>query len=599
MRFNAPFTQMSSMPSIIRLFACSALLVLVVGCASKKPVEPLPDAQSSAVEAPAPAATPAEPSKFRPFSKESLYDLLSAELAGKSQQYDLALAGYLQQARQTHDPVIIERALQIAQFLQDDPATLEAAGLLVEADPANLEARRIYAIQLVKAERFVEAMTQMDALRAQQKESAYDYLALMALRQKPEVLDRLIGEFDRRLATAADDQQLLFGKAILLNARGQNEAALQLAQRVSQLESSNGKGMVLEAQILFGMGRMEQALQRLDEAAVRFPDDPRLRVQLIQLLLNQQQLGRAGSEIDRFSEMAGNDGALISAVAALAARNGLTSRAERLFTQLLTIDYRPDEAHFQLGLLAQQRGDFNQAFYHFAAINEGPLYLNAVAKRAELLAATGEFDAMQRLLDDTRVQWVSAAANLYLLEGELLVNHQRPGSALKLYDRAIKALPQDFNLRYARAMVHEQLGDLVAAERDLRYIIKREPDNAVALNALGYTLAVRTKRLDEAYRLVHRAYQLRPQEPAITDSLGWIEYRRGHIDEALRLLRQASQQLNEPEVIGHLVEVLWVSGAHEQAREILRKGLSDHPASPLWGELINRLKINPDKPSQP
>ncbi|HMY97058.1 MAG TPA: tetratricopeptide repeat protein [Pseudomonadales bacterium] len=567
--------------------------MLLAGCASKKVDLPQADAPALAAEVPAPAAAPAEPSRFRPFAKETLYDLLSAELAGKSQQYDLALDGYLQQARQTRDPVIIERALQIAQFLQNDAAMLEAAGLLIEVDPANSEARRMYAIQLIRAERYLEALPQLDTLRATGQEAAYDYLALMAVRQPPERLDGLIVEFDRRLATARDDAQLLFGKAILLNARGQREAALQLAQQLSKMPHDNGKSMVLEAQILFGMGREQQALQRLDEAVARFPDDLRLRVQLIQLLLSRQELARAGSEIDRFSALVdGNDGVLLSTVAAMAARSGLVSRAERLYQQLLDIDHRPDEAHFQLGLLAQQRNDFNQAFYHFSAIGEGPLYLNAVAKRAELLAITGEFEAMQRLLADTREQWSSAAASLYLLEGELLMTHQRPGSAIKLYDRALKALPQDLNLRYGRAMAHEQLGDLVAMERDLRYIIKREPDNAVALNALGYTLAVRTKRLSEAHRLILRAHQLRPQEPAILDSLGWVEHLRGNHAEALQLLEQAAQQLNEPEVIGHLVELLWQEGQQDRARALLRKGMIDHPATPRWGELIKRLKID-------
>lgn len=172
------------------------------------------------------------------------------------------------------------------------------------------------------------------------------------------------------------------------------------------------------------------------------------------------------------------------------------------------------------------------------------------------------------------------------------MTHQRPGSAIKLYDRALKALPQDLNLRYGRAMAHEQLGDLVAMERDLRYIIKREPDNAVALNALGYTLAVRTKRLSEAHRLILRAHQLRPQEPAILDSLGWVEHLRGNHAEALQLLEQAAQQLNEPEVIGHLVELLWQEGQQDRARALLRKGMIDHPATPRWGELIKRLKID-------
>ena len=129
-------------------------------------------------------------------------------------------------------------------------------------------------------------------------------------------------------------------------------------------------------------------------------------------------------------------------------------------------------------------------------------------------------------------------------------------------------------------------------ERELRKIIASEPDNATAINALGYTLANRTRRYDEAYELISRALALEPGEPAILDSMGWVLYRQGNYEEALDYLTRAYAAFPDPEVAAHLGEVLWVSGDTENALEIWRGGLKKDPDNAVLAETLERLQVN-------
>jgi tetratricopeptide (TPR) repeat protein len=138
-------------------------------------------------------------------------------------------------------------------------------------------------------------------------------------------------------------------------------------------------------------------------------------------------------------------------------------------------------------------------------------------------------------------------------------------------------------------MLAEKRGDLGQLEKDLRTIIAREPDNAMALNALGYTLSDRTTRYAEAKALIEKAHQINPDDPAVLDSLGWVNYRLGNLPEAERLLRQAFAAFPDHEVAAHLGEVLWAAGKQREARQVWIKALNDQPDSPILRATVLRL----------
>ena len=133
-------------------------------------------------------------------------------------------------------------------------------------------------------------------------------------------------------------------------------------------------------------------------------------------------------------------------------------------------------------------------------------------------------------------------------------------------------------------------GDVALAEQDFRFILEKEPEHADTLNALGYTLADQTDRYEEAYTYIFKAYQLKPDSPAILDSMGWVYYRLGDYKEALKYLRQAAASVTDGEIAAHLGEVLWITGERDQAREVWNKALLADPDSPKLKEVMERLK---------
>ena len=115
--------------------------------------------------------------------------------------------------------------------------------------------------------------------------------------------------------------------------------------------------------------------------------------------------------------------------------------------------------------------------------------------------------------------------------------------------------------------------------------------NSDALNALGYTLTDLTDRHDEAETLIRRAYQLQPNEASIVDSMGWVAYRQGRLDEALRFLGRAWELDRNPEIAAHLGEVLWFSDRREEALSIWREGADIDPDNAVLRETLERLGV--------
>ena len=155
-----------------------------------------------------------------------------------------------------------------------------------------------------------------------------------------------------------------------------------------------------------------------------------------------------------------------------------------------------------------------------------------------------------------------------------------------------KKFQNDADLLYEQSMTAEKLNRMDDMERLLRRVIEIKPDHHHAYNALGYSLAERNQRLPEAKKLIQKALELSPGEPFITDSLGWVEYRLGNRDEALRLLRGAYKSRPDPEIAAHLGEVLWVNGQRDEARRVWGEGRKRDSANDVLLETLARLRVD-------
>ncbi|WP_428348735.1 tetratricopeptide repeat protein [Methylonatrum kenyense] len=203
---------------------------------------------------------------------------------------------------------------------------------------------------------------------------------------------------------------------------------------------------------------------------------------------------------------------------------------------------------------------------------EGDNFVAASVRRAILLGDMGRVAAARDEVRQLREEFPEEAVRSYLIEGEVLRRNEEFDAARDLYNEAIGRHPGNVDLLYGRALIAVYRGDVETAERDLRRVLEDEPDNANALNALGYTLVDLTDRYEEGFDLVRRAHALEPENAAILDSMGWAHFRLGNYEEALDYLERAFERMPDAEVAAHLGEVLWTMDRRDEAREIWRRG---------------------------
>ncbi|MBC2679955.1 tetratricopeptide repeat protein [Pseudomonas baltica] len=557
---------------------------LLQGCQSWPPKEqatPVPVAQP----APAPDETP---KVYGSFSEETVFSLLSAELAGQRDRFDLALGNYVTQARKTQDPGISERAFRIAEYLGADQPALETAQLWAKNAPTDLDAQRAAAIQLARNGKYDESLVYMEKVLQGQGDTHFDFLALSAADTDESTRRGLLQSFDRLLGKYPGNGQLIFGKALLMQQDGNTEGALALLEGNPPQEGEIAP-ILLRARLLAALDRGSEAMPLLEKNLKKIPDDKRLRLTYARMLVEQNRMDDAKLQFAILVQQYPDDDELRYSLALVCLEGKAWDEAYNYLQQLVERGSHVDSAHLNLGRIAEERGDPQTALDEYAQVDVGTDYLPAQLRQADILIANGRADEASRRLAEARDAQPDYAIQLYLIEAETLANNDKTQAAWLVLQNAIKQNPDDLNLLYTRSMLAEKRNDLVQMEKDLRAILAREPDNAMALNALGYTLSDRTTRFEEARTLIERAHQINPEDPAVLDSLGWVNYRLGNLDAAERYLRDALERFPDHEVAAHLGEVLWASGKQREARKIWGKALQEQPDSPVLRSTILRL----------
>jgi tetratricopeptide (TPR) repeat protein len=275
----------------------------------------------------------------------------------------------------------------------------------------------------------------------------------------------------------------------------------------------------------------------------------------------------------------------------LATQQEAWPEARGLWQELRGNPDKRDEAAYYLAQVEHQTGNDDTAVGLFRSVTGKALKVDATMRMAQILAGQGQLQLARDELQQVRIAHPDRADDLYIAETQLIQKHGDSMDALALYEDALAAYPDNHDLRYNRALYVLELDDFAWMERDLRYVLEREPDHVDSLNALGYTLADRNERLDEAFALVARALKLRPDSSAIIDSMGWVLYRQGNLTKAVSYLRRAldlSEQ--DDEIAAHLGEVLWVSGQHDDARAVWREALLHKPESEKIRSVLERLQ---------
>lgn len=576
-------------PTMLRLLLISALLLAASGCANA-PRQPEPSEADAEPRESAAAVVPEPPE--RAFPEDSIYSLLVAEFALRRSAYDTALGNYLEQANRLRDPGVSAHTTHLAQFMKREPQALEAVQLWVELEPEHPEANNTLATLLIRQGRPAAAVPHLAVVARQGLQPNFPILLggfrELSSAEKQELADA-VGALEDDFP---DDTRLLLTRALILDELEQTEATGVVLERLLKLEPGQTQALLLDAKLRLEGGH-SAPFQRIEEALAATPDNSSLRLQYARLL-TRSDIDAARRQFEILSAHSPRDGDLLLSLALLNQDHGDTLAAKAYLRQVLALEQRVDEANYYLGRIAEDEGRPDEAIIAYSRVEDPDSreFYSARGRVGRLLIQNGDSSGSAEFFDLQRQAYPELRGQLYALESELLGQAGLLDTAMALLDQAVAELPESTSLRYGRAMLAERLNDLVLMESDLRHILAQNPDNATALNALGYTLSTRTNRYDEAYALIVRALELAPEEPAILDSMGWVLFLLGKAEEAVGYLQRAWDGLPDPEVAAHLGEVLWSLGEQQKAYSIWRDGLLQDPEHEILQETLERLDIS-------
>lgn len=531
-------------------------------------------------------ATP-QPNSF----SDDAYHLLVAELAIMRGQTELAVQNYLSVARSQNNPEIAERAVRIAVYGQNLEAATEAAQRWVELAPDQVEARQTIVAIYIRQDKADKAFQYLDDIidSSEMSEATLFSSVLSVLSREKNITTVL--SVTHRIAQKHPERahaQFLHG---MLAAQGDKSVeALEYLDRALAIQDIEGAHNA-RANLLLKLDRREEAVISLYRAVLATPDNQKLRLTYARLLVDVRQYEKARVEFEILHQASPQDADLLYSLGLLSLESRRLDDAEKFMLKLVQMNQREGESQYYLGRINEGLGRYRKAIDWYRQVHVSEYLFDAKLHIAELLGKTGQYGEAHDYLDAMLKgsQSNGSLVRIYLAIGELLRSETRYEEAVEVYTTALGIVPGNTDLLYSRGLVAERIGRIDILEQDILEILKTEPNNAQALNVLGYTLADQTDRYQEAHTYLKRAIEIRPEDAAIIDSLGWVNYRLGNYDEAIRLLRRALSRFDDSEIAAHLGEVLWVSGAQGEARSVWQRALRKVPDDPLLQRTMHRF----------
>ncbi len=518
-----------------------------------------------------------------------LAQLLDAQFALDHNDLQAAAKAYGKAAMLSDNPEVAQRAVGLAIAVHDGAAARRglARWRALGADPAELaRARAELALDEGNTD---EARKQLDRLVDSGDKDAWRLFGrvLMGARDAAQA-----GQLLQAIATPErlpDDPRAWLAMSEMGSKLNQHAYARRLAKAaVERFHCADCYAWA--AQLQLKSGHQEKARTLYAEAVRKDPDSSRLRLGYASLL------GQTGdpAKAERVLAKGPQDAATYRARAAYAARAEDKAALKRIYTQLR---HAPDpvqaQSHYLMGQLAATMGDVQQALDWFAQVPaDDPHRFDADLHSALLLQQQGHPDRAHRQAQQMQTDFAEDPDQLrraIRLDAELYLMESNYPKAVAGFSRALKMAPDDPDLLYGRGMAYAQSGNIDAAVADFRHLLKVKPGDISAANALGYTLADANRDLAEATRLITRAHEARPHDPAITDSWGWLQYRLGHLAAAEKALRQAWKAGQDPQIGAHLAEVLWKQGDRDQAREVLAAARKRAPHDAALRDLQRKI----------
>jgi len=529
--------------------------------------------------------------EYGSFTEEQLYQAIIGELGAKRGDVEDAGENYFDLAFDTRDLGIVKRAVQFASINNDLNALLQLGLLWAEISPRDPQPHLMLSFQFLENGAFGQALSHMARVIDLGGSIDFSTLAARTGRLNPAARVGLIGNLRQLVREFPAQESIHIALIQLLGQNREAEAGLDELDLLKNRIELTPAIVLLEAQLQQNLDRPDTALRALRNGVRRFENDKSLRLTYARLLIQNGEFGDARKQFEILVELDPEDWETYYSVALLDMEMDDDDSAIRRFTRLIGVDQRADESQYYLGLIYEQRQQLTQAIEHYRQVRIGTNNFLAAQQQATRFSITlGELEDAHSWLSDLARGQPRLEIMFLTIESSALIQADYSDEALALLNTALNKYPNETDLLFARVLYNDSIQNSAGSERDLRQIIRMLPEDSRALNHLGYMLADQTTRFEEALELLERAIAISPDDPAIIDSIAWVQYKLGRYAESLANLRRAFVVFPDHEVASHLGEVLWVMGRKDEAVRVWEDALKATPDSELIKEAMERLQ---------
>jgi len=584
-----------------RLVAVVLPLALASVASAQSPLGPGIDAPASRIPAPSKDAQPG-------MSADIFYRLLLGDVALQRGEPALAARAYLDVASETRDVRLARRATEIAIASRQRGLAEDSAKLWSSLDPgaerpkqilAALHAgaatrdlpspgpedelkgrlQRLLSDAAVSGQGVGEIFVQLNALFAQQSDKRAVLLLIRDLAQPyPKSAEAHFAIALAAFNAGADDANYM------------NEA-LSEVDRALELRPDWERAALLKAEILVRVASVDRAAEFLKSFLAKQPESKAAAGALAQFYVEQKRYAEAREILQQLWDKEPEARELEFGVAAIALQMKDYATAERLLNDLKKAGFgQPGAIDLYLAQVAEETKHYDLAIERYKAVTEGDRAWLAKLRIGVMLGKQGKVDEAKRWYADLPAVTPEQRVQVRQSEAQMLRDIGDVKGAYRVLTQGLNEQPDAPDLVYDLAMVAEKLDRLDEAESRLKQLVELRPDDAQALNALGYTLVDRTSRTSEGYALIEKALKIAPNDPFILDSMGWALYRLGRLDEAEQYLKRALAERPDPEIAAHLGEVLWTKGDRDSARALWKAQLESDPDNAVLKETVRRLQ---------
>jgi tetratricopeptide (TPR) repeat protein len=508
-----------------------------------------------------------------------MYLLLAADIAMQRQQYSLAYEAYMELSKRVHDSKFAEQAAKLALQIKDSRKTNDAVSMWINQEPKNVTARKLAALTALRGHDKNIAVKQLNALLTAEPDNFENALLELSSILQKEGKEKFIYDVLESLSTKTNSNKavIYFVQSLLSMQMKNNAQAENKVKQTLQIQPDWEHPLLIQAQLAFMANDFNRVKSLLTTAVLKHPNNVPFKKLLAQTLIKTSDYESAAGLYESLINQNPKEGDNYIALALINLELNKDENAQTILKTLSEQSQWESAANFYLGKIEEKHNNSAAAVVLFDKVTDQQLSLEAAISSINLLVKERQFEQVDSRLSVLLQKYPQQKLRFVLMQASLYSQQNQQEKSFNLLSEMLVEFPDEKDVLYTRALVAEHLGKMEVLETDLKKIIAKYPDDVDALNALGYKLLDDASRYREAEKYLQHAIKLRPSEPAIMDSYGWLLFKIGKYPQALNYLQSAYEKQNSGEIAAHLCEVLWSMGRKEEAQLVFDNALKVSP----------------------